>query len=126
MNKPIFRNGNSSDDWLRIDLNGYTHVIIANDSGANTLAFSFDGVNIHGFLYGGDSIPLPDVNVDAVYLKSFILASSAAYRFWAFGDRNLIYAQGNIIGNNAVPVPTLDELQNMTNNSNKLFGSVLP
>lgn len=90
---PVFRPGASTDTWARIDT-PFAHIEIANDSPANALAFSFDGITVHGVLYN-ETIFLQDVNQDIIWIKSYNFGMSAPYRVWAYGDKKIKYGNNS-------------------------------
>jgi hypothetical protein len=56
-------------------------VIIQNDDGTNSIYFSWDGVNNHGQLHYGETLPLNTSNYEQIYLKA--AAGTPAYRLTA-------------------------------------------
>lgn len=57
-------------------------VIISNDSGANEIQFSFDGVNVEGDLLPNESMNFFSLRRKTIYLRG--TAGGEAYRVWAW------------------------------------------
>lgn len=100
-----FTSGASSDNYKRFDLGNFAHILIFNDSVANQLSFSIDGVTEIGFLFNG-GIEFRDANIQTIYVKSRVAGASCNYRIWGFGVRNVVYPQQqNNNTNNSPDVP---------------------
>lgn len=86
----IFSYGDTTDNYRRIDLSNTAHLIIFNDSVANVLSISLDGLTEIGFFYNG-GVEFRDINIQSVFVKSRTPGASCSFRVWGYGDKRIIY-----------------------------------
>lgn len=86
----------TTNEFKRYDISGYAHLTIINDSNVNTLIFSFDGNNIDGKLYPGETLELLDLNEQSIYLRNFIADAGVSFRMWVYGKQRVIYDKEKI------------------------------
>ncbi len=70
-----FQFGFKADTWILINDDVYPSV--------NEIAYSFDGVNLHGIVKPGEAISNDTADVHAIYLK--YITGAPAYRLMANG-----------------------------------------
>lgn len=81
-----FGNGTTTDNYKRVDLGTYPHLIIFNDDVANDLAFATSASSsIDGIIKAGEGIEFRDSNLREIYVKSYIAGQAASYRIWGYG-----------------------------------------
>ncbi len=106
----FFINGTTTDNYIRYDLGGNSHFMLANDSVANLLSFSENGQTELGFLYG-EIAEFRDANLQTIFIKSRSAGLSCNFRLWAYGQKNVVYpvAQSNQV-NFSPDIPNVNEL----------------
>jgi hypothetical protein len=81
----------SKSAFFRYDISGYAHLTLMNDDVNNLLAFSFDGVNIHGVLQPSEGLCFPDINEKQIFIRDYTVGSHCVFRLFSFGNPNVIY-----------------------------------
>lgn len=100
----IFKMGNSTDNYIRLDLGGLAHITLFNDSLGNVLNFSVDGNTTSGLIYN-EGIEFRDINLESIYIKSNIAGASCPFRLWAYGEARKIYTPKSDNSQNLNSVP---------------------
>lgn len=98
-----FKAATSTDNWQRIDVGSYPHVIIFNDSTINYLAISSTGNSIDGVIFPQEGIEFRDLNEPMLYIKSFNSGQSCNYRIFAFGQTLIQQVQSENLKKTTVP-----------------------
>ena len=81
----------TSDTYYKIDLAGYTHLLVINDDTVNNLDFSFNSSATHGIVFKNEGIEFQHLNERTIFVKSASLGNPVAVRVFAWGNPGIIY-----------------------------------